>query len=194
MRAFHHPRFRAPTVLTGTMLGSFLLLSACSEGALRTFGLTKDSPDEFTVVTHPPLSMPPSFVLVPPRPGAPNPNEQSARDQAQEALAPQTALMGGSSGASAGQAALLTQTGPAAPADIRDRVDSQKTADSDKAGFIDKLLYWRKPNTGDTQVDPAAEAKRLRENSALGQGVEVGDTPIIAPSRQGFFSRLFSWL
>ena len=46
-------------------------LAACSGDELtRTFGLTRDAPDEFQVTTRAPLSMPPDFNLRPPRPGA----------------------------------------------------------------------------------------------------------------------------
>ena len=80
----------AALLLTGTALA----LAGCgnSDTLSRTFGLTRDAPDEFTVTTRAPLSMPPDFSLRPPRPGAPRPMEQSPRTQAEEALVPQTAL------------------------------------------------------------------------------------------------------
>lgn len=54
-------------------------LSACSGDDLsRSFGLTRDTPDEFTVTTRAPLSMPPDYALRPPRPGAARPQEQTA--------------------------------------------------------------------------------------------------------------------
>ena len=38
--------------------GGLLALSACStDGLTRTFGLTRDAPDEFTVTTRAPLSV-----------------------------------------------------------------------------------------------------------------------------------------
>jgi hypothetical protein len=43
-------------------------------------------------------------------------------------------------------------------------------------------------------VDPAKESQRLRQNAALGQGPDVGDTPIIQPTKKGWFSNLFSWM
>ena len=39
-----------------------------------------------------------------------------------------------------------------------------------------------------------AEAQRLRQDAALGQPPNVGDTPIIQEKKQGWFSSLFSWL
>src|ERR1700723_2375217 len=103
-----------------------VVLGGCSNGSLtRTFGLTRDAPDEFTVVTRAPLSMPPDFTLRPPQPGAPRPQDQSERSIAESALVPEAALGGAPVGVSAGQAALVRDVGGRAPADIRQRVDQE---------------------------------------------------------------------
>jgi hypothetical protein len=185
-----------PRLVRSLLLGSTLiLLSGCSGDKLaRTFGLTRDAPDEFTVTTRAPLSMPPDYNLRPPRPGAPRPQEQSERQQAEEALAPQTALNPPSSGQSPGQAALIQEAGPAAPSNIRREVDQDAHNAADDDSFINKVLYWRKPDTVSAQVDAPAEAQRLRQDAALGQSPSVGDTPIIKRNKQGWFSSLFSWM
>ena len=47
-----------------------LLLTACSDGDVAsTLGLDRSAPDEFKVVSRPPLSVPPEFTLRPPMPG-----------------------------------------------------------------------------------------------------------------------------
>jgi len=185
-----------PRLIRSLLLGSTLiLLGGCSGDKLqRTFGLTRDAPDEYTVTTRAPLSMPPDYNLRPPRPGAPRPQEQSERQQAEETLSPQIALNAPTAGASPGQSALLDQAGPAAPSDIRRKVDQDAHNAADDDSFIDKVLYWRKPNTEHVQVDAQAEAQRLRQDAALGQGPNVGDTPIIQQKKPGWFSSLFSWL
>src|SRR5262245_64921196 len=52
----------------------------------ETLGLTKQSPDEFKVVSRAPLSMPPDYNLKPPTPGAPRPQEGTPRDQAEASV------------------------------------------------------------------------------------------------------------
>jgi len=186
-----NPRLTGPFLLAC----SLLLLAGCDGNKLsRTFGLTRDAPDEYTVTTRAPLSMPPDYNLRPPSPGTPRPQEQSERQQAQEALVPQLALGAPQGGASPGQAALLEQTGPAAPADIRRRVDAEANRASSDETFIDKVLYWRKPDTMHAQVDPQKESARLRSNAALGEGPDIGDTPIIREKKEGWFTKLFSWI
>jgi hypothetical protein len=184
-------RALGPLVLSGGLL----LLTGCDTGNLaRTFGLTRDSPDEYTVTTRAPLSMPPEYNLRPPEPGASRPQEQTERQQAEQALAPALALGAQPAGSvSPGQTALIQETGPAASSDVRRRVDQEAHSDADP-GFVDKLLYWRKPDPQNAQVDAQKESQRLRQNAALGESPSVGETPIIQPTKKGWFSGLFSWL
>jgi hypothetical protein len=172
-----------------------LLLGGCSDFSLsRAFGLVHDTPDEFTVVTRAPLSMPPDYTLRPPQPGAPRPTEQSARSLAESALVPQAALGGSRAGMSPGQAALVRDAGGGAPADIRRRVDQEALLASSDDGFIDKILYWRKPDSQHAVVNADEEARRLRQNAALGQSPVNGETPIIREKKTGWFQDLFGWL
>ncbi len=185
------PRLTAPIALGC----SVLVIAGCSTDKLtRTFGLTRDAPDEYTVTTRAPLSMPPDYNLRPPLPGAPRPQEQSERQQAKEALTPESALNAPDSGSSPGQEALIREAGPDAPANIRRQVDiDANRADADDS-FIDKLLYWHRPSIQNVEVDAAKESKRLRENAALGEAPDVGTTPIIQQKKEGWFSKLFSWI
>jgi hypothetical protein len=192
MRTIHQNPPHAGSLLLG---GCLILLSGCSTDNLaRTFGFTRDSPDEYTVTTRAPLSMPPDYNLRPPRPGAPRPQEQSERQQAEEALVPQTALNAPEGGPSAGQAALIQEAGPPAPSDIRRKIDEDQRYANNDDSFVDKVLYWRKPNNQPVQIDAQKEAQRLRENAALGAPPNVGDTPIIQQKKQSWFNSLFSWL
>ena len=166
---------------------SAVLLAGCSGDDLsRTFGVTRDVPDEFTVTTRAPLSMPPDYTLRPPRPGAPRPQEQTASESAQSALAPQTALNNvDTGGSSEGQSALIAAAGGPAPPDTRQKIEREAALDSPNPSLTDKLMFWKKPTPTGVVVDPTREAQRLRQNAALGQSVETGDTPIIQRKTTG---------
>jgi hypothetical protein len=171
------------------------LLSGCGNTELsRTFGLTRDTPDEFTVVTRAPLSMPPDYTLRPPQPGAVRPQEVSDRKLAESALVPEAALGGVPVGVSPGQAALVRDAGGGSPADIRQRVDQEARLASSDNGFVDRLLYWRKPETQKITVDAPKETQRLQQDSALGQSPVTGATPIIVEKKKGWWESLFSWM
>jgi hypothetical protein len=175
----------------GAVLAATVLVAGCSTDLSRTFGLTHDAPDEFTVTTRAPLSMPPDFSLRPPRPGAVRPQEQSQRTQAEEALVPQQALGVVAGADSPGQDALVSEAGPAAPKNIRAQVDQDAQLDQPGHTFTDKLLFWRAPPEPGVVVDPTKEAQRLRQNSALGKSVDDGDTPIIQPKQKGLLEGIF---
>ncbi len=62
-------------------------LAACSGGDVKeSLGLNKEGPDEFVVVSRPPLALPPDFDLQPPRPGAEPPHVKTTEQQAHDAL------------------------------------------------------------------------------------------------------------
>jgi hypothetical protein len=175
----------------GAAVAAAVLVAGCSSDLSRTFGLTHDAPDEFTVTTRAPLSMPPDYSLRPPQPGAPRPQERSERTQAEEALVPQQALGVAAGGDSPGQDALVAQAGPPAPKNIRAEVDRDAQLDQPGHSFTDKLLFWRTPPQPGVVVDPTKEAQRLRQNAALGRSVDDGDTPIIQPKQKGLLEGLF---
>jgi len=158
---------------------ALLSLGACSGDLERTFGLTREAPDEFTVTTRAPLSMPPDYTLSPPRPGASRPQELSAQQAAEAALVPEAALSNNAGPETPGQQALVAQAGPPAPADIRQRIAAEQNMDQPRQGLTSRLLFWRANPVPGAALDPAAESQRLRENAALGQPPTVGQTPII---------------
>src|SRR5579883_2916063 len=163
----------APVLVAG---GACLLLSACGGNDLaRTMGFVRDAPDEFTVTTQAPLSMPPDFALRPPRPGAPRPQDRSTTAD---------------TGLSPGQQALIAQAGPA-PANVAAQVDKQAELTKPSPGFIDRLMFWRSPAQPGDVVDAQQEAERLRKNAALGQSPATGPTPIIQSKPKGLLEGLF---
>lgn len=170
-------------------------LTGCGDDISRSFGITRDTPDEFTVTTRAPLSIPPDFALRPPRPGAPRPQEQDAPDAAEATLVPQAALEGTEPGAapSLGQQALVAQAGPAAPANIRQKIEHDSALDQPSQSLTDRLMFWKPAPLPGVVVDPTKESDRLRTNAALGQAPTIGNTPIIQrqSSGGGLFNGLF---
>ncbi len=159
-------------------------LGGC-ESLSGVFTEKKSSPDEFAVFSEPPLSMPPDYGLRPPRPGAARPQKSTPRFQAKRAM-----LGAGRNnpisrppprGSSQGVQVLLRETGALqANPDIRTLVnrESSLVATSDKK-LTDRLLFWRGGAKDDPVVDPAKEAKRIREAIERGQPVTGEKSPTI---------------
>ena len=169
-----------------------LTLAGCGD-VERTFGLVKDAPDEFTVQTQAPLSMPPSFQVPSPTPGADRPQNVRSDAAAEAAIAPSTALGGGTrtGPTTAGQQALVAEAGPAAPADIRGKVNAEAKLDRPPQSLADRLMFWQSAPPPGTVMDPAAESQRLRQNAALGQPATTGATPIIQNKPKSSFLGVF---
>ena len=162
------------------------LLQGCGGDTARTFGFTRDAPDEFQVTTRAPLSLPPALGELPvPRPGAVRPQELSARAAAESTLSPSAALgNGGQARPSSAEAALLSQAGRPAGPDIRRRVDEESLKlDSPDRGLVDRLIFWKEPERPGITLDSRRESQRLRENAALGREATEGETPIIQRSQ-----------
>ena len=87
-------------VLIATGVALVGSLSACGKN-----GYDRARPDEFAVARAAPLVIPPDFALVPPRPGAPRPQDTSPSAQALDAL------FGGSQARSASENATLDAAG-----------------------------------------------------------------------------------
>jgi hypothetical protein len=187
---------RATRRARSALLSAALLLGACGGDISRTFGLTRDPPDEFQVTTRAPLTVPPDFNLRPPQPGQPRPQERSTREQAAAVLAGRPGIAVGSalpnSPVSPGESALLAAAGPAPPPDLRSRIDEETSLiDSGSRSLTERILFWQRPPPPGVVVDPVREQQRLRENAALGRSQAVGDTPIIQRRQRGIFEGLF---
>ncbi len=180
------------------------LAGGCSS-VKEQLGLTKQSPDEFKVVSRAPLSMPPDYNLRPPTPGAPRPQEGTTRDQAANAVfqysgntlqpdqIPPIGEGESESAQSSGESALLQSAGASGvDPNIRQVVDSETSADeADSRTLADTLVFWRDPEPYGEVVDPAAEQKRLQENAALGKPTTEGETPVIVRKKRGMLEGIF---
>ncbi len=164
-----------------------LALSACAD-VKKQLGLTKQSPDEFKVVSQAPLTLPPDFALRPPQPGAPRPQEGTTSQQAKNAIfrlqQPAAGTLEpkiGSDGRSLAELSLLKAAGAGqADPNIRRIIDAETLRiNAEEDDFLEALVFWRDPQAAGKIVDATEEAKRLRENAALGKPVTAGETPTI---------------
>lgn len=176
-----------------------MMLGGCS--AFENLGGAKKvSPDEFKIVSHSPLTMPPNAELRPPRPGEPRPQETSPTDQAKEALSPTLAgrvqaqaktAPTGAPGDASEQSLIAKASAGGVDPNIRSQVnrDTRVLAEKDNT-FIDSLIFWQdKPPPG-VVLDPAKEQQRLRESQASGQPSSA-PTPTIERRKRGLLEGIF---
>jgi len=163
----------------GALAIGLACLGGCSgEQIERNFGLVRDSPDEYTVTTRAPLSMPPDAQLPKPQPGAPRPQEQSTQLQALETLAPDVALQGTGGSNSPGQQALVQSAAASSQAPVG---AGRNELDRPGEGLVNELMFWKGGRAGSV-VDAQAEKRRLEQNAALGRPPTDGATPTVKPN------------
>lgn len=148
--------------------------TACNSGVRQALGAERTTPDEFRVVTIAPLTVPPEYNLVPPRPG-----ELRAEDVFQDRQA-QRALFGDldSSNATDGEILLAARAGAAdANPDVRALIDGETAAIVRKSeGLSDRILFWRSGEVvvddEGQPIDPQAEQARIERVTGDG-AVEI---------------------
>ena len=174
-----------------------LALAGCGNSFRESLGLTRTAPDEFQVIAHAPLSMPPDINLKPPAPGAPRPQEPATREQAQ------SIVVGSSTGEpaptidladrSAGEAALLTTAGAVdVDPNIRQIVEEETASQVERdRTVVSRLVFWREQEPYGSVVDPVGESQRIQENIDQGKPITEGDTPIIIRKKKGLLEGIF---
>ncbi|MCJ8156711.1 DUF3035 domain-containing protein [Sphingomonas sp. LaA6.9] len=119
------------TVIFGSLGLAALTLSACASGGITN----RDRPDEFATARKAPLVIPPDFALVPPKPGAPRPQETDSATQALQAM------FGGPAPRSTSETGVITQAGGnRADAGIRSGVGDPDTNVVDKGSVTRDIV------------------------------------------------------
>lgn len=160
-------------------LAAAVALSGC-DGARKALTQTKAAPDEFSVYTRAPLTLPRDYGLRPPSEA----EAQARKNEDPQAIAKRVML--GNRGAEVapiqaatpGTTALLARAGAQlAKPDIRQIVNRETSAFAEEdQNFMEALMF--DPNPG-VVVNPKEELQRIQENQALGNPVNEGETPII---------------
>jgi hypothetical protein len=192
------------TVAVGSVLLAGCVLAGC--GNVRdTLGLGKNPPDEFAVVTRAPLSLPPTYDLRAPEPGAPRPQEATSSAAARAALVgqipPQSALQS-SEGlkpvtvqpvAGQGEQALLSRAGAGKASDaVRADVD-RETAQIESVNASLLAQIQQTTVTPDPLVDAGRESQRVRglkQQNAPVSGDAAAVTPVKKPT---LWDRFLAW-
>jgi len=182
------------------VLAALAGLSAC-DNVKQQLGFNREAPDEFTVLSRAPLSIPPDFALRPPQPGAARPQEGTDQDRAKQTLLGRSAKnpkvyareLAADSSLSQGEKTVLMKAGAnEADPGIRDTVDREtSTLAKEKASFTDYLVFWEDRSYKGSAIDPTKESQRIRENMALGRALSEGETPKIERRSKGLLEGIF---
>jgi hypothetical protein len=178
------------SIIVLTMIAA-TALSGC-DSARQALTQTKAAPDEFSVYTRAPLTLPPDYGLRPPSEA----EAEARKDDDPQAIAKRVMLSGRTTqaqpiqAATPGTTAMLARAGAhQAEPDIRQTINRETSAYAEEdQNFMESLMF--DPDPGEV-VDPAQELKRIQENQALGQPVNEGETPVIEKKSKAPLEGLF---
>ena len=172
------------------LLFPFLLLAACTGTEVKeTLGMERQSPDEFRVVSRPPLSLPPDFNTLP-QPSTGNEDRIGQQDASRTAQTLITGTTPATVKASAADQQFLNKAG----ADKIDTSARSQLREEREAATKEKSMLesFAAPNPRkDPVVDATKEAARLKQNQASGKPVTAGETPEVKGRDTGVLGR---WL
>ncbi len=94
---------------------------------------------------------------------------------------------------SPGERALLARAGDgAADPNIRQIINRETDLFNDQnSDFMETLVFWRDEPPPGVVIDAEGEARRLRENAALGKPATEGQSPTIERRKKALFEGLF---
>ena len=155
-----------------------LSLAACGGTSVKeTLGLDKRAPDEFRVVSRPPLSVPPQFDLRPP--GIEGVESQSAKRDKAQTLVLGTGMGKSKTSSSAAESGFLQKAGAAQADPNVKRALAEKKIDEQVKHEDDS--WWDRVTTIPSNKDPVVRAEdesdRIKKNKEEGKPVTEGKTP-----------------
>lgn len=159
-----------------------IVLTGC-QATKEQLGLTRHTPDEFTVIERAPLAIPSDLSQLPaPTPGVSRPQETSAIAQAKTAVLGEQSIASAAAAPTSGaEQSLLAKAGANnTPKNIRSTVNNEAaTATEDKRAVVKRLLGLGNGEKSATVVDSEKEAARISKQKSSGQAVTGANTPTI---------------
>ena len=174
-------------------LVALLGCAACSSGNVKeTLGLNRHSPDEFRVLSRPPLSVPKEFYLYPPdeatKQAAVHPSRdaktilfENAVPAVPEGNAAETLLQpfNDQPYEASNDSGFLNKIGAAeASGSIREILSAEQDAAKAKKNGLLPTIRNQEPS--DPVIDAAKERERLMEAQKAGEAVNEGDVPTVS--------------
>jgi hypothetical protein len=172
------------------------LLSGCGEDVKQKLGIQRKSPDAFSVIANPPLSMPPDFEL---RPPLEEKSYSKSHIQAQEpSHAAKEVLLGtkGSSSKSApshGENALLQKAGISdADSNIKSVLAEDAKREQKKSPGLKKLFNKKEKAAAPVEYKSKREAYEQKAEDSLINKIKVGgpDNGRTPETNRGLYDKL----
>jgi len=152
-------------------LAMTLLLAGCNQ-TKKTLGLGRDTPDEFTVLDRPPLTVPPSIGLRPPLEKGEDTSSypHDPKNEARKALFKKESRPHTRSERSQIERMLLEQAhSEETDSGIRRIVNEEAKVKNGYNEFVQDLLFWQKKKKKGDVINPLEENKKYNNKGLPGK-------------------------
>ena len=209
------PRISIRLRYVALLAASAALLGACTGSELRqSMGMKRNNPDEFQVVSRPPLSVPPVYHLRPPSKEAINltpadqragallfegkelPHYQRPDDREYMADTAVASVEASSLGTQADsvllQKAGASEANPQIRRILKEEAVTYTPPPIKDRSFMDKMkrgIFLK--DEGESVVDASKEQARIRANQAANKPLTEGETPVVDNSDKGILDSIF---
>lgn len=174
-----------------------VILSSCSGNVQDRLGLRRDAPDEFKVVSAPPLNIPPDFALLPP--GESDAPSLNVTEQARQVIFTPVSndIDLGKLSPSAGESKLLSKAGVSNP-DIRTLLKQEQyqvTQQKEEKGMFKKFVEYASFSKSEKEpvVNASKEKERIVKNKQEGKPANDGETQTVEKGGEGLLNRVFGF-
>lgn len=149
------------------IIGILATVTSCGGDMKDTLGMRKSAPDEFVVISNPPLSVPPQFEL-------PSPNSDEVVKPSQFQIETKSQPKALTDYESKFIDSLGNKSGTTEVKKLieKERSESQKKEKS--KGVVSKTLSKISGNSEDPVINPVAERERLKQNKEEGKPITEG--------------------
>jgi hypothetical protein len=177
------------------------LVVGCSSGAKDTLGLRRTAPDEFKVISNPPLSLPPEFSLRPPSEGVDKAavaaaNEKEVKGILEKKSPAKAIAKAETPKQTKGEGAFLSSAGTGdADSQIKEILNKETSENKkEEKGFFSKLASFKDDKDAKAEVvNASGEKDRIAKNKEEGKPVTEGETPTATPAKKGLLQNIFDW-
>lgn len=181
-------------------------LAACSGSVRDTLGMRRSAPNEFKVVSNPPLSVPPEFSLRPPVPDDSFVENKSTSTEAKKVLFEKASADITISSETNGEEAFRSlfnanEANPEIKSLLQKEIIEAAKQEEEKS-FIEKNLLSKIPSfskdnekqESDSIVDAKLEKDRITESKNKGEEITGNQTPVVeqgsSNNKNGLFNKI----
>lgn len=174
------------------------LLAGCSTSTREALGIKKQAPDEFKVVSNPPLSLPPQFSLRPPVRKIEVKEITSINGKEGRVVFEKTSadISTESMYTTKGENSFLSKAGASnANPNIKEILEKEANAPKEKKGMLNKIAFFSSKKESAEQdpiVDAMQEKERIMKNKSEGKAINDGETAVLE-EKDGLLNNVFGF-